>query len=204
MNRYITGNTIKKLREKNKLTQSELAGRLSVTDKAISKWETGKGYPDIVLIEEIAKVFNVSITELFSGDMIENTNISSNMEKLKIYVCPVCGNVISSTGEMLVSCHGINLSPLDAEPIDEQHKIDISIIEDEYYVCVRHEMTKSHYISFIMAVSNDRMELKKLYPESSADARFKISGIRKIFFYCNKDGLYYSPYPNFVKCDNKL
>lgn len=192
MDRYITGSTIKKLRERKKLTQSELAEKLSVTDKAISKWETGKGYPDIAFIEDIAKVFNVSITELFSGDTIENTNISSNMEKIKFYVCPVCGNVISSTGEMSVSCHGINLSPLEAEIFDEKHKLDISIVEDEYYVCVKHEMTKSHYISFIAAVSSGKIELKKLYPESSADARFKISGVRKIFFYCNKDGLYYS------------
>ena len=191
MDRYITGNTIKKLREKNKLTQNELARKLSVTDKAISKWETGKGYPDIVLVEDIAKVFNVSITELFSGDTIENTNICSNMEKIKFYVCPVCGNVISSTGEMSVSCHGINLSPLEAEIFDEKHKLDISIVEDEYFVCVKHEMTKSHYISFIAAVSSDKIELKKLYPESSADTRFKISGVSKIFFYCNKDGLYY-------------
>ena len=192
MNRYITGNTIKKLREKNKLTQNEFAEKLSVSNKAISKWETGKGYPDIVLIEDIAKVFNVSITELFSGDTIENTNICSNMEKIKFYICPVCGNAISSTGEMSVSCHGINLSPLEAEIFDEKHKLDISIVEDEYYVYVKHEMTKSHYISFIAAVSSDRIELKKLYPESSAEARFKISGVRKIFFYCNKDGLYYS------------
>ena len=192
MNRYITGNTIKKLREKNKLTQNELAEKLSVSNIAISKWETGKGYPDIALIEDIAKVFKVSITELFSGDTIENTNICSNMEKIKFYICPVCGNVISSIGEMSASCHGINLSPLEAEIFDEKHKIDISIVEDEYYVCVNHEMTKNHYISFIAAVSSDRIELKKLYPESSADARFKISGVSKIFFYCNKDGLYYS------------
>ena len=132
----------------------------------------------------------MSITELFSGDTIENTNESSNMEKIKFYVCPVCGNVISSIGEAVISCHGINLNPLEAEPIDETHKIDINIVEDEYYVCVKHEMTKSHYISFIAVVSSDRIELKKLYPESSADARFKISGTKKVFFYCNKDGLY--------------
>jgi len=198
MDRYITGNTIKKLREKNKLTQNELAEKLSVSNKAVSKWETGKGYPDIVLIEDIAKVFNVSITELFSGDTIENTNICSNMEKIKFYVCPVCGNVISSTGEMSVSCHGINLSPLAKIKLDKNKRyiksfkdIDISIVENEYYVCVKHEMTKSHYILFIAAVSSDKIELKKLYPESSADARFKISGVSKIFFYCNKDGLYY-------------
>ena len=190
MNQYITGQTIKKLREKNKLTQSELAHKLSVSDKAISKWETGKGYPDITLIENIAKVFNVSITELFSGDTIENKNISSNVEKMKFYVCPICGNVITSMGETMLSCHGINLKPLEAEEYDKKHTVEVSRVEDEYYVKINHEMNKFHYISFIAAVSSDRLQLVKIYPESSAEARFKINGVKSIYYYCNKDGLY--------------
>lgn len=193
MNQYITGLTIKRLREKNKLTQNELAEKLSVTDKSISKWETGRGYPDITLIEDIAKVFNVSITELFSGDTIENKNISANVEKIKFYVCPICGNIITSIGETMVSCHGINLKPLEAEASDENHQIDVSRVEDEYYVNINHIMTKNHYISFIAAVSKDRLQLVKLYPESSAETRFKISGVNKIYYYCNKDGLYSYP-----------
>lgn len=190
MNQYITGTIIKKLREKNKLTQSELATKLSVTDKAISKWETGKGYPDITLLEDIAKVFNVSMTELLSGETIENINISSNVEKMKFYVCPVCGNVMSSMGEMVVSCHGINLNALEAEDCDDKHSLEISRVEDEYFVRVNHDMTKNHHISFIAAVSTDRLQLKKLYPEENAEARFKIAGVKTIYFYCNKDGLY--------------
>lgn len=193
MNQYITGLTIKRLREKNKLTQNELADKLSVTDKSISKWETGRGYPDITLIEDIAKVLNVSITELFSGDTIENKNISSNVEKIKFYVCPICGNIITSIGETMVSCHGINLKPLEAEACDENHHIEVSRVEDEYYVNINHIMSKSHYISFIAAVSKDRLQLVKLYPESSAETRFKISGVNKIYYYCNKDGLYSLP-----------
>ena len=193
MNQYITGLTIKRLREKNKLTQNELAEKLSVTDKSISKWETGRGYPDITLIEDIAKVFNVSITELFSGDIIENKNISANVEIIKFYVCPICGNIITSIGETMVSCHGINLKPLEAEASDENHQIDVSRVEDEYYVNINHLMTKNHYISFIAAVSKDRLQLVKLYPESSAETRFKISGVNKIYYYCNKDGLYSHP-----------
>ena len=190
MDQYITGLTIKRLREKNKLTQSELANKLSVSDKTISKWETGRGYPDITLIEDIAKVFNVSITELFSGDTITNNNISSNVEKMKFYVCPICGNVITCIGETMVSCHGINLKPLDAEECDEMHSVEVSRIEDEYYVRINHKMTRMHYISFIAAVSSDRLQLVKLYSESSAEARFKIKGVKKIYYYCNKDGLY--------------
>ncbi len=190
MDKYITGLTIKKLREKNKLTQSELGRKLLVSDKTVSKWETGKGYPDITLIEDIANIFKVSITELFQGNIIENDNISANVEKMKFYVCPICGNVITSIGESCVSCHGINLILLEAEVADEKHCIEVSKIEDEYYVRINHEMTKKHYISFIAALSKEKLQFVKLYPEQIAEARFKINGVSKFYYYCNKDGLY--------------
>lgn len=60
----------------------------------------------------------------------------------------------------------------------------------EYFVCIDHDMTKKHYISFIAAASSDRMQMVKLYPEGNAEARFKINGVKRIFFYCNKDGLF--------------
>ena len=47
-----------------------------------------------------------------------------------------------------------------------------------------------HYISFVAAVSSGDMQMVKLYPEGSAEARFKIRGVRRIFFYCNRDGLF--------------
>ena len=69
---YLTGKTIKELREKRKITQKELAERISVSDKTISKWETEKGLPDIAIIEDLAKALGTSITELLTGDLIEN------------------------------------------------------------------------------------------------------------------------------------
>ncbi|MBO4784109.1 MAG: helix-turn-helix transcriptional regulator, partial [Lachnospiraceae bacterium] len=72
MNQYVTGAVIKELREKNKMTQTRLADQLGVSDKAISKWETGKGYPDITLLEPIAKIFHISVTELISGNTVKN------------------------------------------------------------------------------------------------------------------------------------
>ena len=51
-------------------------------------------------------------------------------------------------------------------------------------------MTKEHYISFMAAVSSDRIQMVKLYPEGNAEARFKINGVKKILFYCNRDGLF--------------
>ncbi len=190
MNQYVTGAVIKELREKNKMTQSRLAEALGVSDKAISKWETGRGYPDITLLEPIAELFHVSVTELIAGATVKNENVASNMLRSKFYVCPVCGNVIHSMGEAAIHCHGIQLVPLEAEPADEQHMAVIERVEDEYYVRIDHDITKEHYISFIAAASPDDMQLVKLYPEGNAEARVKMRGVRKIFFYCNRDGLF--------------
>ena len=190
MNQYVTGTVIKELREKDKMTQFQLAEKLGVSDKTVSKWETGKGYPDITLLEPIAKVFRISVTELISGSTIHNANVSANMMRSKFYVCPVCGNVIHTMGEAAIHCHGILLTPLEAEPTDERHMIFIERVEDEYYVRIDHSMTKEHYISFVAAASSDDMQMVKLYPEGNAEVRFKLRGVRRIFFYCNRDGLF--------------
>ena len=190
MNQYVTGAVIKELREKNKMTQLQLAEKLGVSDKTISKWETAKGYPDITLLEPIAEAFRISVTELISGNTIHNANVSANMLRSKFYVCPICGNVIHGMGEASIHCHGILLSPLEAEATDEHHVILIDRVEDEYYIRIDHGMTKEHYISFVAAVSSDGMQMVKLYPEGSAEARFKIRGVKRIFFYCNRDGLF--------------
>ena len=190
MNQYVNGKILKELREKSFFTQAELAMKLGVSDKTISKWETGKGYPDISLLEPIAKTFGVSVAELLSGKSIQNGNVSANMLRSKFYVCPVCGNIFHSMGEAVIHCHGILLAPCEAEETDENHKIFIERVEDEYYVQIEHEMTKEHYISFIAALSSDRIQMVKLYPEGNAHARVKMNGVKKIYFYCNKDGLF--------------
>ena len=164
--------------------------KLNVSDKTVSKWETAKGYPDISLLEPIAKVFGISVTELISGNAVRNVNVSANMMRSKFYVCPVCGNIIHSMGEAVIQCHGIILTPCQAEEADENHMIFIERVEDEYYVRVEHDMTKQHYISFIAALSSDKMQMVKLYPEGNAETRVKIRGVRKILFYCNRDGLF--------------
>ena len=190
MDRYVTGETVKSLREKLGLTQAELAGRLSVSDKTVSKWETGKGYPDITLLEPLAGALGVTVTELLSGEVITNRNVSANMLRTKFFVCPVCGNILPGTGEALVQCHGIRLMPLEAEPADAAHGVALEPVEDEYNVTLDHPMTKEHYISFIAAVAPERIELVKLYPEGAAEARFKVRGVKKLFWYCNRDGLF--------------
>lgn len=203
MNQYVTGAVIRELREKNNLTQSELAARLNVSDKTVSKWETAKGYPDISLLEPIANVFGISITELLSGNAITNMNVSANMLRSKFYVCPVCGNVLHSMGELSVCCHGIQLVPEQAEPSDEGHKILVERVEDEYYVMIDHEMDKDHYISFIAALSSDGLQLVKLYPEGNPEVRLKIRGVKRVFCFCNKDGLFYIDINKYIDGRNK-
>ena len=112
------------------------------------------------------------------------------MAKMKIYVCPVCGNVIQAAGEAVVSCCGITLPPQEAEAPDEEHQITVEIVEDEYFVTVRHPMEKEHYISFLLAVSDQGGQFVKLYPEGPAEARFPVRAVRRILFYCNRDGLF--------------
>ena len=193
MNQYVTGTMIRRLRESKNMTQHQLAEKISVSDKAISKWETGRGYPDISLIEPLAEALGVSIIELFSGEDVANTNRSFNMLRVKLHVCPICGNIIQSTGEAVVSCCGIVLPALEAEPEDDAHHLQLEKVEDEYFVTIPHEMSKTHFISFIMAVKDDGCEIRKLYPEGDAEARFKISRTKSFLYYCNQHGLFKVP-----------
>lgn len=190
MDRYVTGAVIKRLREGKKLTQEELAERIHVSGKAVSKWETGSGFPDISLLEPLAEALGISVIELLSGEDVRNTNRSCNMEKGRFCVCPVCGNIIGTAGEAVVSCCGIILPPLEAEECDAEHEISFEAEAGEYFVSIDHPMTKNHYISFIAAVSDRGVQLAKLYPEGPAEARFRIDHVRRIYVYCNRHGLF--------------
>lgn len=189
MDNYITGATIKRLREAKSLTQAQLADKIGVSGKAVSKWETAKGLPDISLIEPLAGALGVSVAELLSGDTVNNKNISANILRSKFYVCPVCGNVIRTTGDAVISCCGIALPPLEAEDIDGEHEITVERVEDEYFITVRHEMTKTHFISFIAHLTSDRVQLVKFYPEGNAETRLQLRGRGWLYIYCNKHGL---------------
>ena len=189
MDTYITGQTIKNLREKKGFTQAELADKLCVSGKAISKWETAKGLPDITLIEPLANALSVSVMELMTGNTVVNKNMSSNILRSKFYVCPLCGNIIRTTGDAVISCCGITLPPLEAEDVDDRHSITIEKVEDEHFIMVNHDMTKEHFISFIAYLTSDRVQFVKLYPEGNAETRLNFRGSGYLYIYCNKHGL---------------
>ena len=190
MNTYVTGNTIRQLRESRKLTQAELAEKIGVSSKTISKWETARGLPDIALIEPLAGALGVSVAELMSGNTVINRNVSANMLRSKFYVCPVCGNVLHAMGEAVISCCGVTLPALEAEEADEDHGVTVEKVEDEQFITVRHPMTKQHFISFAAYVTSDRVQMVKFYPEGNAETRMQLRGMGYLYYYCNQHGLF--------------
>ena len=190
MNTYVTSATIKQLREKQNMTQSELAEKIGVSSKTISKWETAKGLPDVSLLQPLAQALNISVIELMNGEYITNRNISANMLRTKFYVCPVCGNLIHSIGDSVISCCGSTLPALEAEEADEEHKLNIELVEDERFISINHPMTKSHYISFVACVTPDRVQIVKFYPEGNAETRLGIRGYGFLYWYCNRHGFF--------------
>ena len=190
MNTYVTSATIKQLREQRNLTQSELGELIGVSSKTISKWETAKGLPDVSLLQPLAQALNISLIELMNGEHITNKNISANMLRCKFHVCPVCGNIIQSTGNSVISCCGITLPPLEAEEADLDHAVHIQQVEDEHFITIDHPMTKAHYISFVAFVTSDRVQFVKLYPEGNAETRLQLRGFGMLYWYCNHHGLF--------------
>ena len=190
MNHYITGATIKALRERCGMTQAELAQQIGVSSKTISKWETAKGLPDISLLQPLAQALGISLIELMNGEHITNKNISANMLRCKFYVCPICGNIIHSVGDAVVSCCGITLPALEAEDGDEDHGITMEKVEDEQFITIAHPMTKQHFISFLAYITSDRMQMVKFYPEGNAETRIQLRGRGYLYYYCNQHGLF--------------
>ena len=190
MNTYVTGTTIRRLREDRRMTQAELAEKLGVSSKTVSKWETAKGLPDITLLQPLAQALGISVIELMNGEHITNRNVSGNLRRCKFYVCPICGNIIHSTGNAVVSCCGVTLPPLEAEDADDDHAVTIEQVEDEQFVTVRHPMTKEHFISFVASVTSDRLQMVKLYPEGNAETRLQLRGRGYLYYYCNRHGLF--------------
>ena len=156
MNQIKIGEFLKELRKEKGLTQEQFAEQFNVSRWSVSRWETGKGFPDISLMEPIANILQVSLPELLSGEQIINTNRSANILKSNLYVCPICGNIFHSTGSAMISCCGVTLPALEAEQADEEHEIKCEKIEDEFFISIQHPMTKEHYISFVVYCTGER------------------------------------------------
>ena len=81
MDQIKIGKFIAECRKKNNLTQMQLAEKLNITDRAISKWENGKAMPDSSIMLDLCKELKISVNELLSGEVIEMNNYNEKLEK---------------------------------------------------------------------------------------------------------------------------
>lgn len=185
------GELIYKLRKEKNLTQKQIADEMNISDKTISKWERGQGCPDISLLPELAQILEVSIDLILSGEINISNFVGGNMDKIKFYVCLQCNNLMTATGDAIISCCGKKMEALVAQEPNNEHTLDIEVVEDELFVTSKHYMKKEHYISFIAYVRGDRAVIVKQYPEWNMEFRFRKQGHGRLYFYCTNDGLFY-------------
>lgn len=185
------GNLINKLRKEKGMTQLQLAEKLHISDKTVSKWERGLGCPDVSLLTDLSEVFGVDLEKLLSGQLDANEERGGNMKKLNFYVCPECGNVITAMTDAGVSCCGKKLKALEPVKASEEEKLSVEVIENDYYISSNHPMVKEHYISFVALLTGDSLTLKKQYPEWDLQVRIPGRTHGKLIWYCTDHGLFY-------------
>ena len=180
MNAEKTGKLIRDIRIKKGMTQKELAAAINVTDKAICKWENGHGCPDITLLPQLSKVLEIDIQSILQGQLIKNRSIGSNMNYLKFYRCPTCGNLISSIKNIELSCCGNKLNPVSADTSDEEkYRPIFKEFDGQYSVSFNHPMTKEDYISNVIVVRYNQIMVINLYAEQEAIFTLpQITGLR--------------------------
>lgn len=191
MDQIKTGKIIRALRLQKKMTQTALAEKIGVSDKAVSKWERGCGTPDVSILPLLAAELGIDMENLLNGNMEENELINGNMKKLKFYVCPVCGNIIFSAAEISVSCCGKKLAALEAKKASDDEKLSVETVENELYISSPHEMTRENYISFAALLRDDTVTLRKFYPEWNMETRFSRGSMGLLVWYSTRDGLFY-------------
>lgn len=184
-----TGALIAARRKELGLTQAELAERLGVTDKAVSKWERGQGCPDVSLLPGLSELTGIQIGQLLAGDASPSRPDGGNMKRLRFFVCPHCGGVFTASKNGEIGCCGRKLDPLIPQKADEAHLPAVETAEDDWYITFPHPMTKEHHILFAAHLRFDRVTLIRLYPEQDPCVRLPKQYKGELYFYCTKDGL---------------
>ena len=185
-----SGTLLCELRKAKGMTQKQVADRLGILPKTVSKWETGHGFPDVSMVSTLADILGVSERILLSGNLTKNVQETGNMKKMNFYVCPQCGSFLQGIGHCQIICCGKTLQPLKSQEADGKHAAHVSKIETDFYVEFNHAMTKEHYIGFVAYVGMDRVFMVHLYPEQEAAVRFPGMFRGTFYYYCNQHGLF--------------
>lgn len=189
MDQVKTGRLIWTLRTQKGLTQKRLAEAVGVGDKAVSKWERGLGCPDVSLLPELSRALGVGLEALLSGQLDANDQERGNMKKLKFYVCPDCGNLMTAATGAGASCCGKTLLPLEAQKAEGMDKLSVEKIDDSWFISSPHPMTKEHYVSFVALLTGDTLFLRRLYPEWDLQTRLPCLSHGILLWYCTQHGL---------------
>ena len=185
------GALIRRLRKEKKMTQLQLALKLHISDKTVSKWERGLGCPDVSLIRQLSGIFEVDIQNLLAGELSPNGVLGGNLKRIKFYVCPNCGNLVYALTDVSITCCGKKMKPITPVKASEEEKLSVQVFENDFFVSSQHEMTREHYISFVALLTSDTIMLKKQYPEWNLQVRIPVFAHGRLIWYCNKHGLFY-------------
>ena len=190
MDQMKTGMLIRMLRQRRQMTQLQLAERIGVSDKAVSRWERGRGAPDISLLPALSEALGVDTKALLRGDLEENEMTNGNLKKMRFYVCPDCGNQLTSTDGGTLNCCGKQLDPLPVQKAAGEERMDISVSDGEWYVTGGHAMVREHDLSFMAFLTGDTLVMKKLYPEWGLEVRLPHFAHGTLLWYCARHGLF--------------
>ena len=185
-----SGQLLRDLRKAKGFTQKQVADRLGVLPKTVSKWETGKGFPDVSVVSALAEILGVSEKIILSGSLVKNKAENGNVKRTKFYICPYCGSFMQGVGGCTIICCGKTVEGLKSNQPDDKHKPKVSHIENDFYIEFDHEMTKEHYIKFVSYVGFDRVLTVRLYPEQNPSVRFPVMRGGKLYYYCSEHGLF--------------
>lgn len=185
------GNLIYQLRKEKNMTQLQLAEKLGISDKAVSKWERGLGSPDLSIMPKLSEILGVDLEKLLTGEMPPKKTVNGNMKRMLFYVCPDCGNMITAMADANISCCGKIMTAIKPQKSDERHKLNVEIIETDYYLTTAHPMERDHYITFVALITADGLTMKKLYPQWDMQARIPFRKHGRLVWHCTKDGLFY-------------
>ena len=160
------GKFIKKIRKQNNLTQSDLANKYNVTYQAVSKWENGKNLPDISLIKQMSKDFNISIEDILEGEVLTK----KNNKKYIFIICTIVLIVICLlVGFYLFNKSNFKLQTLSASCKDfevsgsvayDKKKSSIYISDIDY--CGKEDNTTYEEITCVLyeKTNNDDIKIK--------------------------------------------
>lgn len=183
-----TGTLIRTLRAERGLTQKQIADALGISPKTVSKWECGLGCPDLGLWRDLAVILGTDVEQLMEGELKRNRPDSGNISRVRFYVCPLCGNVLFSTGPANIHCCGQRLEAL-IPSVEQLPDLTVEEMDTDYYLTFDHPMTKQHHLTFAAYVKTDRITLHRLYPEQEAAVRFPVQRGGVLYVCCSQHGL---------------